>query len=610
MVSTSAVCSCKCHAWGEQKYNHHPFIYDLVGLISMIIFFLIITLSKGPTIVSYMIGSVLKILHSCLAYFIKIAHLIWQRMLVDTTSCIVMETISWNRGDPIRINCYKHRRMCELWIDYTELLSYLYQAIDKAYELDPVLQDSFFGYGNQRSNSYKRTLTVALFNHLDSLPQGYKIFVKCLKKCTENAGCHLGHHSLLELLTSDETELLESAEYKHNLVIREIIRVNLTGFVELMNVNQLIPLMERRELLTADDKDIFTSSNTTPSNKARYLLTNFLNTKGHQGYIKFFECLQEESSHSGHPSIVTDITNSLHEQNICVPEVSIDRGLRIWFKTKGILGTKEYFLAIEQMTFTCLSNDSTKLCQEINSFTETHNTPETKALGTLMGGFRFKLLGQFDDLCDLKSEIESYITSIKDIENNKLINGKWFLLLSCLKRHEGKFKEARALLDKAKADLFFIASGDDLAHVYYTEASLLIEENNCNILQEQQYKQVVALLHNSIKCSPPLSRGISIRQARCHLKLALCHMGSSFNHSHVNQNHTQLEKAKSSLKILQRQFAYLPLRVKMQYYIVRSDYCRGVGNKQQALECVDEGIRLDVDSRFKIDLEYLNHRKR
>ena len=139
----------------------------------------------------------------------------------------------------------------------------MHQAIDKAYEFDLVLQDSFCGYGNQ---SYKCTLTVALFDHLDSLPQGYEIFVKCLKKCTENADCQ--HYSLLELLISDDTAFLESAKYKHNLFIHKIIRVNLTGFVEMTNVNQLISLMEKRELLIADDKDIFTNSNTTPSNKA------------------------------------------------------------------------------------------------------------------------------------------------------------------------------------------------------------------------------------------------------------------------------------------------------------------------------------------------------
>ena len=69
--------------------------------------------------------------------------------------------------------------------------------------------------------------------------------------------------------------------------------------------------------------------------------------------------------------------------------MSIDRGLRIWFKTKGILGTKEYFLAIEEMTFTYLSSDSTKLYQEFSSFIETCNTSEAKALGMLMKGFRY-----------------------------------------------------------------------------------------------------------------------------------------------------------------------------------------------------------------------------
>ena len=74
--------------------------------------------------------------------------------------------------------------------------------------------------------------------------------------------------------------------------------------------------------------------------KAQYLLTDFFYTKG---YIRYFECLQEEKSHFRHLSILRVIGKSLHDQQICVPEVSIHRGIRIWFKTRGILGTKEYF---------------------------------------------------------------------------------------------------------------------------------------------------------------------------------------------------------------------------------------------------------------------------
>ncbi|XP_065916410.1 uncharacterized protein [Dysidea avara] len=604
MVSTASICSCNCHFWEQQKYNFHPYIYDIVGLILIIIFVLIIMLSKGPWIVTCMITWVSKIFNSCLVYLVKISRLLWHSM--DIATCRPMGIKSWKRRDPVRARCYQYRKLCELWIDYSELLCYLYQ-VD---QLNPVLLDCCCGIDNHRSNKYKTIYTTSLLDHLDSLPQGYETLISCLKMSVEKPDCHIGHFSLLELLIADDVALLESTEYKHNLAIREIIKVNLSVFVTLTNINQLLPLLEKRQLLTDDDKDILRNTNTTSSDKARYLLIDFLHTKGHQGYIRYFECLQEEQSHCGHPSILRIITKSLHDQNICVPEVSVDRGVRIWFKTKGILGTKEYFLVIEELTFICLSNNSIKLNQKIDTFIESHNTPETKAVGTLMKGFRFKLLGEFNNLYDLKTEIECYIQSMKVIENKKLITGKWFLLLSCLKRHEGKFEEARALLDRAKAELFFIASGDDLAHVYYTEASLLIEESSCITLQGQKQKQIIALLHNSIKCSPSSSRGMSIRQAWCHLNLALCHMGSSFNYSHVTQKRSQLEKAKSSLTILEKQFVSLPLRLQMQYYTVNCDYCRGISNKHQALQSIKEGLRLDVDKRFKIDIQYLNDRIR
>ena len=216
-------------------------------------------LSKGPWIVTCTIGWVSKIANLCLVYLVKIAYLLWHS--VDISMCIPLKIITWNRGHPIRVKCYQHRKLCELWIDFSELLCYLYQ-VDK---LNPVLLDFCCGFNNHRSNQYKNILTTSLFDHLDSLPQGYETFIMCLKMSIEKLALRLGHFSLLELLTSDGIALLESAEYKHNLVIREIIRVNLTEFVTMTNVNQLLPLMEKRQLLTDDDKDILTSINTTGS---------------------------------------------------------------------------------------------------------------------------------------------------------------------------------------------------------------------------------------------------------------------------------------------------------------------------------------------------------
>ena len=125
--------------------------------------------------------------------------------------------------------------------------------------------------------------------------------------------------------------------------------------------------------------------------------------------------------------------------------LSVDRGVRIWFM--NVRNTR-YFLAIENLTFICLSNNNTKLNQKIDAFIESCNTPEAKTVGTLMKGLRLKLVHRLDNLYDLNSEIKSYIYNMKDIENKKLINGKWLLLLSCFKHHERKFKEARALLDQ------------------------------------------------------------------------------------------------------------------------------------------------------------------
>jgi len=448
-----------------------------------------------------------------------------------------------------------------------------------------------------------------LFEHLDSVPLGYERFIACLKQCTAKPNCHLGHSSLLELLTSDDTVLLGSTEYHHNLAIREIIISNLPGFVTMTDIIRLLPVLEKRQLLTDNDKDLFGNNTITCWDKAQYFLTDFLYTKGHQGYIRYYECLKEETSHSGHNYILRIINEGLKVKHICIPEVCVDRGVRIWFKARGILGTKEYFEAIERLMFVCLNNYTKRLDDEIQSFVVAQDkTVEAKSVGLLIKAASFKIQGKFRQLVNITRDIESHISQMNHIENKRLICGKWLLLLSCLKRHEGKFQEARILLDQAKAELFSLASGDDLASVYYSEACLLIEENS-GTLQVEKHKQVLALLYNSIRCCSTVPSGISIRQARCHLKLALCHMGSSLNHSRITQQRPKLKDAKRNLIVLERQFDSLPLQLQLQYYIVNCDYCRGIGEKTQAKKCLQNGLSLIKNSKLMLDQGYLDGRK-
>ena len=611
MVSTAFPASvCSCCSWEGRKCDFHPYIYDVLGLLLMIVFALITLQSKGSRAVSRVFGWGFAVLYSSTSYLVNRVCFMWHGIIEQiVTLWLPMEIllIPWARKSqdhPIKRKCTKHRRLCELWIDFSELLCYLYRLSD---QLNPVLVDCCCGFENYRCKGSRSMLTTYLFEHLDSVPLGYERFIACLKQCTERPDCHLGHCSLLELLTCDDTILLESAEYNHNLVIREIIKSNLPEFVTMTDVNQLLPLLEKRQLLTDDDKDVLRNTSTTSCAKARYLLTDFLYSKGHQGYIRYYECLQEELSHSGHRLILKMINKCLKEQQICIPEVCVDRGMRIWFKAKGILGTKEYFQAFENLMFICLSSNTKKLDEEIHTFVVSQNrSVEAKAVGLLIKAASFKLRGKFRQLAGITGDIELYIDKMNHIENKRLIHGNWLLLLSCLKRHEGKFQEARSLLDQAKAELFSLASGDDLASVYYSEASLLIED--CGTLQEEKRKQVLALLHNSMRCATLPSRGMSIRQARCHLKLALCHMGSSLKNSRTTQRRTQLEKAKTSLAVLERQYDSLPLRLQVQYCIVSCDYYRGAGEKRQAMNCLQKGQSLIANSKLKLDQDYLNGR--
>ena len=159
MVSTASLRSCNCHFWEEQKHDFYAYIHDLLGLLLIITFALMIILSKGTWITFCVLGCGYKIFNASSMYLVKVAHLLWHWISEDIATCIPIEILSCNRHHPVRARCYQYKMLCELWIDYSELLCYLYQV---DHLNDPVLQDCCCGIDNHRSNKYRKILTSSL----------------------------------------------------------------------------------------------------------------------------------------------------------------------------------------------------------------------------------------------------------------------------------------------------------------------------------------------------------------------------------------------------------------------------------------------------------------
>ena len=200
MVSTALPASvCSCCTWeGRTKYDFHPYIFDLLGLLLMIVFAMMTLQSNGSRVVSGLFGWGTAVFCSSTSYLVNLACSMWQcaiELFITLwlpTEISLMPWAARNKEHPIKVKCINHRRLCELWIDFSELLYYLYQLS----EFNP---NCFGGCETYRCKP-RGTLTTQLFELLDSEPLGYEKFIACLKQCTEKPDCHLGHCSLLELM--------------------------------------------------------------------------------------------------------------------------------------------------------------------------------------------------------------------------------------------------------------------------------------------------------------------------------------------------------------------------------------------------------------------------
>ena len=103
----------------------------------------------------------------------------------------------------------------------------------------------------------------------DEKGSGYQKLVAYLKHALEEG--HLGHDSLFKLLTGN-SDILESYDYKCNVAVRQIVRDNLRSFIRLTNVDNLLPFMYQKRLLTLDDTtELLCTLLYTNSDKARYI---------------------------------------------------------------------------------------------------------------------------------------------------------------------------------------------------------------------------------------------------------------------------------------------------------------------------------------------------
>ena len=614
MVSTSIATTfdCFCRSHRQNQQCSHDFLSTFLPMLALMgILTILLTYTEMREVlrtVCRMLKRVVhlycshKTSHSAKVFSLSTVRVIWKTIkTLPILTCprfkAVKKLIVKN---PVEIKSRKYQQQCEAWMD------------------DRILRLTFIEHGVENSHKFpnrsdEKIQIDSLWDYLHSFDKGdgFETFIICLKSSLQNPSFfHLGHHSLLQLLTVNEPEeFLQSNDYNCNLIIQKIIQDNIRRFIELINIQELLPVMDSKGLLTNQDKELLNLKFNTSTYKADQLLTKLLSTKGHCGYNVFLECLEEEHSHASHCELAEEIKTELRKHQIHLPSKCSLKEIQTWYQP-GLMNTQEYIEATEKFMYLGQSNDVRKFFSEMRCFIISHNTtPEAEAFGLMMKALSFKYRSKDAKHCDLIRQTNQCIDRIENAINKRDIIGHWNLILSCWCRHQGNFHKARLHLEQAKPELI---SGSNRAHVLYNEASLLIETTTMSgrTMSGRENKKIITLLEDAIRGFQFKSDCINIMQARCYLQVAHCCIGSSLRSPCiVRRLSADLHKADSILTMLAKKLDALPLKLQMNYYTVMCDYHRVHNRKQEAIDCINNGLTLDTSNQFKRDQKYLQHRK-
>ena len=121
---------------------------------------------------------------------------------------------------------------------------------------------------------------------------------------------------------------LSSTDTSSNMVeisqvdFAKILQVHYTDLRALLNVKELIPLMRKHELLTAEEcQDLLHK----PGDAEKIdQLVHILPRKGKLAYPKFIKCLKSEKQHLGHPEIVLKLKETAGKLKCQQPNVCPD----------------------------------------------------------------------------------------------------------------------------------------------------------------------------------------------------------------------------------------------------------------------------------------------
>ena len=110
-------------------------------------------------------------------------------------------------------------------------------------------------------------------------------------------------------------------------ILAKVLQVHHEDLRRTLNVQELIPLMRKHDLLTTEEcQDI--KHKLGDAEKIDQLV-HILPRKGKLAYIKFIQCLESEKQHLGHPELVLKLKETAEKLKCQQPNVCTGRGIGI-----------------------------------------------------------------------------------------------------------------------------------------------------------------------------------------------------------------------------------------------------------------------------------------
>lgn len=468
---------------------------------------------------------------------------------------------------------------------------------------------------NHRSviDDEKRSISDRIDSLLDLLkdggPETCGRFVQALEKEQE----HLGHRYILDLIRgskhADEEEIALSSRLRKRIGESRITGKLLTN----MNLKASLAWRMYSEKLMTEDELVILRSCLTNRERNKMIL-KLLNSKGPLAYIKFLQCLKEDSSDSSQvvhqelfSLICDDESVEIKVTTVCrkrkareSEETSVTKRDPIRLEIEGELVTEHYLNIIKDVRHFHNEGQWDEVDKIVADSEEMSADFHVAVLLESCTGFI---------TCKRSDKVEQTVRKARELCSkitnncNTFLRGRCEWTLAKLYRYTKENDKALEHIIMARHIQYNIRAGEDTALCNYCYACILME-SLANRFDSYEYKEAKTSLELAIDHANSGEFGLDVAHPR--IRLAQLYLGSSPQRPGTKSDKDSLKKARSSLDAVD--LDSIAVRTQCIYYYTESDLYRNSGETEKATRSAQKALDIAKKNDFKTEKELINKR--